>query len=86
MYGISQGSNLDPCDFSIYTLPVGHMIRKHYSNAKFMFVAYDQQIYVIFHPCDPLHANSSVEPLIAHFRAWFIKNVFSCLLIPKQIS
>ncbi len=60
--------------FSIYALPVGHIMRKYYRNAKFMFVAYDQQLYVIFDLCDPLHVFSSMEPLIADVRVWLIKN------------
>ncbi len=37
------------------------------------FFVDDQQLYLIFDPCDPLYAVSSVEPCIADIRAWLIK-------------
>jgi len=73
-YGVPQGSILGPHLFSIYTLPVGHIIRKYYSNAKFMFFVDDKQLYLVFDPCDPLHAASSIESLITDVQAWLIRN------------
>ncbi len=76
MYGVSQGSILGHRLFSIYTLLIDRIIRKYYPNARFMFLPNDQQLYLIFDPCDPPQDVSSMEPLIADVQAWLIKNIF----------
>ena len=73
-HGVPQGSILGPRLFSIYTLPVGHIIRKYYPNARFMFYADDKNFYLVFDPGFPALAASQMEPLIADVRAWLIRN------------
>ena len=73
-YGVPQGSILGPRLFAIYTLPIGHILRKYYPDAKFMFFADDKDFYLVFDPGNPQYAVTYMEPLIAEIRAWLIRN------------
>ncbi len=73
-YGDPQGYILDPCRFSIYTIHVGNITRKHHPLAKYLFYADDKSLYLIVDHGFTQIALSSMQSLISDIREWLIKD------------
>ena len=74
-YGIPQGSIVGPQQFSIYTIPIGAILRKH--NLLFHIYADDIQLYRCFDPKDHnsiITALSRMSACIDEVRSWMTVN------------
>ena len=74
-YGLPQGSIIGPRAFTIYTIPIARIIKKH--NLSYHFYADDKQIYTSFYPSDPssIHAAlSSITACIKEIQSWMTTN------------
>ncbi len=72
---IPQGSVLGPIFFTIYTLPLGDIIRKH--GVCFHFYADDTQLYLAFDPLHPSAKQSSIstmEACLNEIKMWMLQN------------
>ena len=68
LFGVPQGSVLGPILFTIYTSPLGDILRTH--NIDFHFYADDTQLYIKFNVKDGDDAFRKMEECIAEVRAW----------------
>ncbi len=74
-YGVPQGSVLGPIFFTIYTLPIGDIVRKY--NMSFHLYADDTQLYMTFDnniPISKATARCQMECCIDDIRSWMHLN------------
>ena len=74
-YGLPQGSILGPRSFTVYTIPIGRIIKKH--SLSYHMYADDIQIFCSFDPSDPSSieaALSSITTCINEIRTWMTFN------------
>ena len=77
-YGVPQGSVLGPILFTMYTTPLGNIIRNHNYNLDFHLYADDTQLDISFKPCDSISrqtAISQVEACIKDIKTWMTNNL-----------
>ena len=74
--GVPQGSVLGPILFTVYTLPLGDIIRKH--DVPFHLYADDSQKYAIFELEGYARTVSKIETLVSDIRAWYSNNMLKC--------
>ena len=71
-FGLPQGSVLGPQWFTIYTYPIGNIVRKH--NLHFHLYADDTQIYLAFKSYEFSPSISRIEDCIEEIRLWMRDN------------
>ena len=71
-FGLPQGSVLGPQWFTIYTYPIGNIVRRH--NFSFHLYADDTQIYFAFKPHDSRQNILRIQSCIEDIRLWMRDN------------
>jgi hypothetical protein len=74
-YGLPQGSILGPRGFTVYTIPIGRIIKRH--SLSYHMYADDIQIFCSFEPSNPSSidaALSSITSCIKDIRTWMTFN------------
>ena len=75
-YGLPQGSMVGPLSFTIYTCPIGLIIKKY--SLDYHIYADDIQLYVTFNPTDPSSINAALSRLsscITEIQNWMTKKL-----------
>ena len=75
-YGVLQGSVLGPILFTMYTTPLGNIIRKHRLN--FHLYADDTQLYISFQPGVSVSKETAIfclEACIKDIKIWMTNNL-----------
>ena len=71
-FGVPQGSVLGPILFTIYTIPLGEIMRKH--GIEYHVYADDNQLYLLFKPIGAANAIERLQSCVRDIRSWMIKN------------
>ena len=76
LYGLPQGSIVGPKSFTIYTIPIGRIIKGN--NLLYHIYADDFQIYTSFTPSDSSSIQSALQALtkcIVELKSWMTENM-----------
>ena len=72
-FGVPQGSVVDPLLFSLYTTPLGQVIRK-YTGIKYHFYADDTQLFIHLSPDDSLKSFDRLKSCLNDIQVWMSEN------------
>ena len=72
-FGVPQGSVLGPLLFSLYTTPLGQVIRK-YTGGRYRFYADDTQLFIHLSPDDSLKSFDRLKSCLNDIQVWMSEN------------